>query len=122
QPRLDAAHAGADHTDSLRVDVRPRPQVVDRLPQVPRGVVVERVLLPLARLRLPGARDRLVVGRRPLRPAGALAVVAGVDGDADDAPLGEVDQPAALALLVAARAVQDDDDGQPLVRLLRAHQ
>src|SRR5262249_14323271 len=77
QPGLDAAHAEADHADPAGIDVVARPQVIDRLPQVPAGAVVERVLLPLARLRIPGPDDGRVVGLGPLLPPGALAVVAG---------------------------------------------
>src|SRR5262249_24075980 len=54
QPRLNAAHADADHADPVRVDLRPRPQVIDSPPEVPAGVVEPRVSLPLAGFGLPG--------------------------------------------------------------------
>src|SRR5262249_30800382 len=120
QPGFDAAHADAEQADALGVDVVAGLQVVDGPPDVPAGVVVERVLLLLARLRVPGTDDRLVVRLGPLGIGHAGAVVTGVDGHGDDVALGQVDQPLAeaVAVLAAAGAVQDDHRGELLCLFL----
>ncbi len=120
EPGLDAAHADADQADPRGVDVDARLEIVDRAPDVPAGVVVERVLLRLARLRPPRLDDRTVVRLGPLRAARPAAVVAGVDRDADQPAPGQLVQPGAHPLLGAARAVEHDHGGPPLRDVGRA--
>src|SRR5262249_48380584 len=106
--------ADAAHADPLGVDVLASPQVIDGTPQVPAGVVVEGVLLRLARLDAPRPGDGLVVGGAALDARHAGAVIAGVDGHADQAAPRQLVQPAADALLAAAGAVQHRHPRPPL--------
>src|SRR5262249_61433578 len=84
-------------------------EIIAEPPQVPDGVVIERMLHRLARLGQPRFRERFIVGGCPLGPTGASAVIASVDGDADDITFDEVFEKALHARIVdrSAGAVQD---------------
>src|SRR5262249_3431484 len=108
EPRLDPAHAEPDHANPAGIDVAACLEIVDRAPDVPARIEVERVLLRLARLRLPRADDRLVVRIGPLGPAGALAVVASVNRDAHHPALRQVLEERFLPLLRPTRPMKHD--------------
>src|SRR5207248_3696700 len=101
QPSLNAAHRDAHHADPFRVDVIALFQNVDQPPEVPNGVVIERMLHLVLR-RSPSGGDGGDVSLRTFGTGNALAMITGIDGDADDAAAGEIGQPSANAFLAAA--------------------